>query len=577
MKKIQLVVLAVASLVLSSCEKSADNHVVEKEVVLNWNQLDSRISNEGAGVVGKKNVPEMPVDFYSENSAQQMSTKAALASDDVASDFPLVLTAQLEAPEYEGILMQATHVVVVGNYAYVSYNVQGPRHLGAIDVIDITDPESPQLAVEAIFPWMDISSLVIKDNYLYFVGARNPDEYDGLTNAATLGRMALSGGMLTETIDYIELPSYVGTDLVAGDQNLYCVSGDEGAVVAISLSAWEEQSQVGVSDLRTVGLYENELVGLSGTSGVHVFDPATLNEKRNFATSTDVADAKRTIDFHNEYLLAAEGFQGTGIYKLENGELLTKLPVESLEGAAAEDLVCNAVKVASSHILMAQGAAGLVVYSMVDGGIEAPENLGSLALEGSANYVQAGTNCLFIADGTGGLKILQVLCTETPSEGDYDCENYPAYDGSSWLNINSGEPASYSSSNTLAGLNVNDQLIWCGDLAVQGGVNINSGGELDVNGKLSVGSGWDWFNINSTVVVTGNLTVYGSLNLNSTGTLEMVGNDLKITVNGDLYLNSGATINFAGTGGSIAVTGNVINNGGQVTGSYTDLSGKIKK
>jgi hypothetical protein len=182
---------------------------------------------------------------------------------------------------------------------------------------------------------------------------------------------------------------------------------------------------------------------------------------------------------------------------------------------------------------------------------------------------------VFVADGTGGLKILKVVSSESDEDGTYPCSSYSAYNGGSWLNINSGSPQFYSSSNTLAGLNVNDQLTWCGDLAVQYGVNINSGGELDVDGTLTVGSRYDWFSINTVVVVTGDVTVYGTLNLNSNARLEIVGDNAKLTVTNGLYLNSGSQIVFDGTGAQIAVRGNIVNNGGTVTGNYTDVNGNI--
>ena len=66
---------------------------------------------------------------------------------DVAGDFPLVLVAELAPPTYEGKILRATHVAVEGNYAYVSYNTEGADYLGAIELIDISNPNLPKMVM----------------------------------------------------------------------------------------------------------------------------------------------------------------------------------------------------------------------------------------------------------------------------------------------------------------------------------------------------------------------------------------------------------------------------------------------
>jgi hypothetical protein len=51
-----------------------------------------------------------------------------------------------------------------------------------------------------------------------------------------------------------------------------------------------------------------------------------------------------------------------------------------------------------------------------------------------------------------------------------------------------------------------------------------------------------------------------------------------LVIYGDLLLNNGANLNFTGTGSTITVYGKVTKNGNAtITGTYTDVLGKIPK
>ena len=563
MKQISVLILGFAAIILYSCNpNTSDPDLVNTEkIVLQVQDLDNRVHTDNAGVVEKQNLPEIPENFF---SAESVTVKSAEIEPEVASDLPLVLIAEVDAPEYDGLVLQATHVCFNGNYAYVSYNVKGERYLGAVEVIDITDPALPQIAMQAIFPSMDISSLTIKDGILYMVGARDVNAYENITNPAVLVKMTLDGDLLSENVTYIELSSFAGTDIIAGETQYYCVSGNTGALSAFTFDNDQLAAQVEMEDLRAVGIDGNNLVCLSGTQGVHIYDINTLSETLNFNVSADVADAKRTIDFYNNHVLVAEGFDGMGIYNLNDGTQKLSLPVISVTDPAIDptDLVCNAVTVNDDHIFLAEGAAGLVVYSLKNEGLDNPTEIGGLNLEGSANYVKSGNGYIFVADGTGGLKILNIL-TQTPDDDNpsYTCSSFPAYDGKSLLNVNSDENQAYSGSASLQGINISAELIWCGSLAVSQHVNVNSQGKFVMIGSLATGQKANGkANSGSSLLINSKMIVDGSL-----------------VVFGDLIINSGGSLEFTGSNSSIAVYGDVkINNSGEIIGTYTDVTGNVK-
>src|ERR1035437_9252427 len=84
------------------------------------------------------------------------------------SSVTIQLIAALYPPEYKGEVLQASHVRIVDHYAYVTYNTQGPRYLGGVDIVDISSPNAPKLISSAVFinketnKGKDVSSVDVK-------------------------------------------------------------------------------------------------------------------------------------------------------------------------------------------------------------------------------------------------------------------------------------------------------------------------------------------------------------------------------------------------------------------------------
>jgi hypothetical protein len=84
------------------------------------------------------------------------------------SSVTIQLIARLLPPEYKGEVLQASHVRIADHYAYVTYNTQGPRFLGGVDIVDISAPDNPALISSVLFinqetnKGKDVSSVDVK-------------------------------------------------------------------------------------------------------------------------------------------------------------------------------------------------------------------------------------------------------------------------------------------------------------------------------------------------------------------------------------------------------------------------------
>ncbi|WP_423129084.1 hypothetical protein [Gaoshiqia sp. Z1-71] len=559
MKKFTLIGLMFSLLVLFSCERDdlkGDKIQEGKDAVIILREnLGDRVSKENAGVVSLIG-PNTVISYGGLKSAAIGSEE----TDDPASDLPLVLVAEVAAPKYQGTTLRATHVVLNGNYAYVSYNLEGDNYLGAIDLIDISDPDNPHLVESAILPKTDVSSIAYADNTLYLATA-SLEFVAERDDRALLIQMKLDGGFFTDDLEFMEMAGYVATDIAVGNNMLYGVSGDNGLLGAYSLTDHKLKSSTNLADLRAVGLVDGQVVALSGATGIRVYD-ASLNETKQIATSSaDVPHAKRTLDFYSGNVLAAEGFNGVGVYDLTSGTKGNTIPIARPNGleASEDEIVSNAVSVNNNHIFMANGAAGVAVISMVSGDIEQVVDFGSIALPGSANYVRSEGIYVFVADGFGGLQILKMLAGNAEDDDDepeLTCDSYPFYEGNKNLTVTTDLSYRGPAALNHVEVNSNASLTWCGTLGVGQHIVINSYAVLHIIGELAQGEKNQNFyiNQNGTLRIEGDITIYGNLVLHSYSTIEFIGPNSSITIHG-----------------TVTKADNV-----SIIGDFTDHSNKLK-
>jgi len=536
MKKIVLILAVCTLAFLQSCQSDDTTPAnQDSKVILSTDaqSLSNRMDYSGSGVI---------------NLVTGSNASGRSSQDANAGTFPLSLLAEVNPPSYNGHTLKATHVDVHDKYVYVSYNTQGDAYLGGIDVIDISNPNNPQLVVQAILPNTDISTVVYDNGQLYIAGATDVDFNNSISSPAFAARMPLQAGLLSSNYTLTSLVGNVGTGLAVADSKYYAVSGNNGVVAKLDKATNIVETTIAVGDLRALGYINNKIVVLSGTEGVKVFNADNLALQSSFATSTDVAEAKRTIDFQGNNILVSAGYQGLKVYNLSSGSLQQTLAVPTAVGDIdPNDVVTNAVSVNGDYVYVANGAAGVYVYKTTGGTLNL---LGSIPLIGSANYVKSVGDYIFVATGNGGLKIIKKVTVSS-----IDCTSFATYTGGQWLNVNSNETLNYQGSASLQGINVNANLTFCGSLSVSQGLNVNSNGVFTMKGSLAQGQ----YNGGTALIVNGTMKVEGS-----------------VVIYGNLILNSNAHLEFLGSGSSITIYGNVIKNSGvTITGTYTDTFNKL--
>ncbi|SHH55846.1 LVIVD repeat-containing protein [Flavobacterium defluvii] len=525
---------------LISCDDNNDdknNQLLETiTITADQNTLNKRLDYTNAGVISIEN-----------------GSLTGKSADNTVTSFPLVQIAEIKPPvDANGKTLQASHVAVNGNYAYVSYITRGDVYSGAIDVIDVSDPYKPKLVTSALIPNTDITSLTYSNGNLIIGAAKDVDKDPLLgSNPAIVFNMTLNSGLLTNQLTTNYLESRVTTDVASNPTNYFAVTGDNGSLFKISNSTKAVTGKTAMADLRSIALTTDKVVTLSGTKGVNIYNQSTLTLQKSFTTSTDVSGAKRTMDIDGTKLLVSEGANGLGVYDINSGSKLQTIAIS----ASGEDNVTNAVSVNDGYAFLANGALGLNVYQS---GTQL-SLLGSVGIAGSSNYVKSSGNYIYVASGTGGLKIIKM---EKPSTTFASCSSYGLYNQGRDLILNSNETKSYQGATSINSAIVNSGavLTHCGAISVLNNLTLNSNGTFNMRGSLSHGK---YQQSSPTELI-----------INDKALLQIEGS---VVIWGDLRLNSGAKINFIGNDSSITIYGKVIKGSNvTITGTYRDTENKLK-
>lgn len=478
--------------------------------------------------------------------------KFSKSAESSTNSLPLVQIAEVNPPtDSNGRTLQANHVAVNGNYAYVAYTMSGEVYSGAIDVIDVTDPYKPKLITSALIANTDITSLTYSNGNLIIGAATDIDKNTALTSPAVLITMQLSSGLLTDKYTITDLEGKVTTDVATNSNSYFATTGDRGSLFKINSATKAITAKATLEDLRSVAISGDKIVTLSGTKGVNIYNESTLSLQKSFTTAADVSGAKRTMDFDGTKLLVSEGYNGLGVYDINSGSKLQTIALAT----AGEDNVTNAVSVNEGFAFVANGAAGLNVYKT---GSQL-NLLGTVNILGSSNYVKSSGDFIYVASGKGGLKIIKM---EKPNAIFAGCTDYGTYNQGQNLILNSNEVKSYSGSTAISSAMINSGAILthCGSITVQNGLTLNSGGTFNMRGTFAQGK---YQQQNPTELI-----------INSNAVLQIEGT---VVIWGDLRLNSGAKINFIGNDSSITIYGKVTKNSNvTITGTYKDTENKLK-
>ena len=510
----------------------------------NQQKLENSVLFDEAGVL----------DIY-ENPEITAKRKAMTGKSAPEGDYPLTLVAQIAPPSFSGgENLTATHVVIDGDYGFVSYNTAGDAYVGGIDVVNISDPNTPFVTSRLYYSNADLNAIAYENGYVYVVGGVDAEKSVRATANSFIAKIPFSNGSLvTNSISYAFQEGFNATDVSISGAKVIVTSGKDGFIVAYNTSDLSPTGEAPFADLRALSIKGAEIAVLDASKGIHILD-ADFNIVKEIPITSDFgADAKRTMDYSGDNIVVSEGSKGAGIYNVASGNRIAYVPILlNPENVDSGDLVTNGVAVNEEIMLMANGGAGLSLNEKLQDETEA---FGVIQLTGSINSVASKGDYIFAASGTSGFQIIKL---NRPSESLVNrCATLERYNGKKSLVVSAAQDLSYRGDARFNDLDVQGSLLLCGSWTVKDGIAIERDALFELNGTLSVGRNNRKRDITvasgATLKVEGNLMIYG-----------------------DLILEDGATVEFIGTSSIATIWGSVEKQGTfTVTGNFNDYFDKF--
>jgi hypothetical protein len=385
-------------------EENYSDVIIGKDIIINNNlqQLNRKLTSEN------KHIAVTPF------TQKKLKSGGYADEPQLEKNFEFTLIAESFPPVFKGVTLQATHVDVYNNYAFVSFNLKGMEYLGGVQVLDISIPENPLIISEAIFPNIDVSSLEYYESKLYLAGAYDPTVNDTTYETpAVIDILSLNSAMqITATDTIIDVPGYVGTDvivrMVKGSAKIMCTSGNNGEYLVYDPGSLNKDIGIDLADARAVDSYEDKMYVLKNNPGeVVVVENSAVSMA--YALSENLTpESKSEIAVNEHGIFAAMNAGGLQYLKLDGTDFQHIPKPEARPGELEENFVTNSVAVNNKLVLIGNGGAGAYVGYIGEETNDSIALLGKMNFNGSesVNFVYAEDNLVFVASGLGGLKIL---------------------------------------------------------------------------------------------------------------------------------------------------------------------------
>lgn len=431
MKKIILVLGVVALCLLIfvvSCRDNSVDFTSDVEI-----STDTKISvNSSRSYLDKRltkvNESITTVNF---NKSSIQKTQRVKPEDE---EYTWELAFEVNILEHNNQTLSATHIEIVDQFAYVSYNVQGDVHMGALEILDLTDPENPIVVSTAFFDDVDINSLVVDIDSsvaakkIWLAGSSN--KYGAVVIEVTANNGVIFG--TSKTVSFVD----VFEAGIAASANSICVVGE-------SLYITAGQTNGGLIKLSKSDLsYETSKVFSSAKYVIANGKPSNANRIVVLSTGdnallriykNDLVQDPKTVDLGViKHQGVANPYNGKSALAMSKNNIYVYVAMAS-RGFKAYNVLgriekyysvsnmltignTNAIAIDDDYIYMANGADGLAVGMAPTNSSEheiTPIFVWDLIDKpASANFVAVDNEFVFVAKGLGGVKVLRKIAVD---------------------------------------------------------------------------------------------------------------------------------------------------------------------
>lgn len=364
------------------------------------------------------------VEYYGNIPIQLTDISETSNKTSTKSKRKLSLHSGFKSPVYDGDTLSASSLRLYDGYLYISYNLQGEKYAGALNILDVRNKSKIKLLEEVIFHNTDINVVRLsKDKKKLWLGGSNK------TGSTILTVCLKDNGRInsSEIIKSKNLNRGSSTNGIAEHKNKLFVSvgnTNGGNYVLDIENNYEILQEFSFTQSKSVAFMpSNKYIVLQGgeNAELKIYDEedGIVSYKESFTCGApmyhrNVPDiykysGKNTICLDkccNECYIAM-GANGAILIDLDTGEIIGRSPDNMLKEGNT-----NSIWTDECNIYMANGADGVAFADLPNNSDTDFKIMGIWDDEeypGSANFVYSDGSYIYIAKGKeGGLKILKI-------------------------------------------------------------------------------------------------------------------------------------------------------------------------
>lgn len=332
--------------------------------------------------------------------------------------------AEIATLKYGSESLSATHVTMAGDLALVSYHLRGSNHKGAVEVVDLSNPDRPKITSQAFFLQGDVNAITVQQSptgnsrkvWVAISDAKNGAVLAELSlknkkfenNYYRLVKLAykLSGDVSAAANSIAEAGDYLYVTCGKANGGVFCLKASD-----LSVLGWKQfPNAKGVASngqlvaCLQVGESSNLFVEQVGKFDFGTSYPLGKIVHQNVEDPLD-GKVAMSFDAAGKNLYVTTGASGLRVFDPETGAEVFKSPTEMLASGNSNGVTLN-----GNYAYVANGADGMAIFELDDNQLpdESHVFLWDMAEQGaSANFVQSKGDWVFVAKGIGGFKILK--------------------------------------------------------------------------------------------------------------------------------------------------------------------------
>ena len=346
-----------------------------------------------------------------------------------------------------GETLSATHIEFLDDKAYVSYHRRGETHLGAIEIIDLSNPTQPKIVFIGYLSTADINAFTVgRDGPDVKVWMALSDQNKGavlgeliMTNGTTFGGFSavnlsnhIEGGITSSANSVTKSGEYLYISSGKTFGGAFCLDANDLSVLGGSEFPNGKYIDVNGADglaTKVVSLQtgDESSIRVENIGGFLFSEEHRIGEilHQNVDLASRGKSVLHFVDNNPDEVYVTMGMNGLGRINIDTGEETWRSPDDMITTGNTNGLTSD-----GEFIYTANGADGLTIFTQPKSG-ESPERIFHWDLnEGtpaSANMVATHKDWVFVAKGQGGVKILK---RTQPGDclpiGDYDSQGVPS-------------------------------------------------------------------------------------------------------------------------------------------------------